>query len=513
MVGDGNMDDTVESLQQQTHEHWVAVSLPESAAGAASFDPAMMKSCLDDDGRACDFVVFGLAGTMLAPTALARIADVFARFEEACAAYGDVDVVGEDGVAWPLAFPAFDYERLLEQCYCGHFFALRRPVAEQALAAGASDLYRLFNAVLDNDPSRVDKIVHIPGALAALPKIDPHAMQPALHAATRAHLEGRGVAASVRAGECHVMPAVRISRSIDNGTTTIIIPTRNRRKLLAQCIDSIQPALKNRTDIIVIDNDSSDPDTLDYLAAIDGVIAKVLRVPGEFNFARLNNIAAAVASGDHLLLLNNDIKALDADWLDEMRTRLAEPDVGAVGALLLWPSGIVQHGEAWCWAPALRPRTHSTDRVSQDTGYGGTSFVSRINAARVTAACLLTRRADFHFVGGLDELRFPVNFNDVDYCLKLRAIGKRIVFTPHARLLHIESASRGNDKAPDKRARFERELINLRTKWGAALVDDSYYNPTLSLDPIPFSALAWPPREMAPRLASRPAPLIAPPGF
>jgi GT2 family glycosyltransferase len=94
----------------------------------------------------------------------------------------------------------------------------------------------------------------------------------------------------------------------------------------------------------------------------------------------------------------------------------------------------------------------------------------------------------------MDELRFPINFNDVDYCLKIRAAGKRIVFTPHAKLLHLESASRGDDKARDSRGRFERELQNLRTKWGEVLVADSYYNPMLSLDPIPFSALAWPPR-------------------
>src|SRR5262249_48487509 len=287
--------------------------------------------------------------------------------------------------------------------------------------------------------------------------------------------------------------------------------TRNRRNLLVECIESIQPALKSRADIIGVDNDSSDPDTLDYLATIEGDVAQVLRVPGDFNFARLNNMAASVAKSDHLLLLNNDIKALDTDWLDEMLARLAEPDVGAVGALLLWPSGIVQHGGV-VLGPGFAATHAFNDRMSGDAGYGDLLRVSH-QCSAVTAACLLTRRADFLFVGGLDELRFPVNFNDVDYCLKLRALGKRIVFTPHAKLLHIESASRGNDKAADKRARLERELINLRTKWGATLADESYYNPMLSLDPITFSALAWPPREMAPRAARRPQPVLAPGGF
>src|SRR5262249_14980213 len=158
----------------------------------------------------------------------------------ACAVYGDVDLMGEDGAVWPLAFPAFDYERLLEQGYCAHFFALRASMAGQALAAGAADLYRLFNAVMDDDPSQGEKIVHIPGALAILPQIDPRALLPAHHAATRAHLEVKGVAANVVPCQGHVMPAIRVSRTVDNGRTTIIIPTRNRRKLLAQCIESIQ---------------------------------------------------------------------------------------------------------------------------------------------------------------------------------------------------------------------------------------------------------------------------------
>ena len=212
MVGDGDMDDTIESLHRQTNAQWVAVSVPASAAEAARFEPALVTAFLYGDGNACDFVIFGLAGTMLAPTTLARIGDAFARFEAACAVYGDVDLIGQDGQAWPLAFSAFDYERLLEQGYCAHFFALRVSAAERALAAGASDLYRLFNAVLDNDSSRAEKIVHIPGALAALPRIDPHALQPALHTATRAHLEARGVVANVALGEGHVMPAVQRSR-------------------------------------------------------------------------------------------------------------------------------------------------------------------------------------------------------------------------------------------------------------------------------------------------------------
>ena len=126
---------------------------------------------------------------------------------------------------------------------------------------------------------------------------------------------------------------------------------------------------------------------------------------------------------------------------------------------------------------------------------------------------MVTRRKDFLKVGGMDEVRFPVNFNDVDYCLKLRANGKRIVFTPHAKLIHLESASRGADVRPDQERRFERELQNLRAKWGSVLAADPYYSPMLSRDPIPFSALAWPAERMEPRVNRPPVPIQIPPGF
>jgi GT2 family glycosyltransferase len=121
----------------------------------------------------------------------------------------------------------------------------------------------------------------------------------------------------------------------------------------------------------------------------------------------------------------------------------------------------------------------------------------------VTAACLLTRRQDYLDVGGMDEIRLPVSFNDVDYCLKLREASKRIVFTPHAKLIHLESASRGKDRHDGAAARFGREIQSLRSRWGQLLIDDPYYNPMLSLDQVPFSALAWPPRDMRARSQPR----------
>jgi len=194
-----------------------------------------------------------------------------------------------------------------------------------------------------------------------------------------------------------------------------------------------------------------------------------------------------------------------------MLGRLAERDVGAVGALLLWPSGVVQHGGV-VLGPGFAALHAFNDRMQGDPGYADLLRVAHEYSA-VTAACLLIRRQDYLAVGGMDDLHFPVNFNDVDLCLKLRAAGKRIVFTPHARLLHQESASRGDDAAPDRAARFARELGALRARWGDVLANDPYYNPILSLDPVPFSALAWPTRDCSPRLPLAPVASEIPPGF
>jgi GT2 family glycosyltransferase len=308
------------------------------------------------------------------------------------------------------------------------------------------------------------------------------------------------------------LPAVHVIREHGRTPITIIVPTRNRRQLLQSCVQSIWPVIeRTQAQLLIVDNDSSDPDTLAYLLDLERHGAAVLRVPGEFNLPRLNNYGVKATSGKVICLLNSNVRALDNRWLDEMLSRLADQDVGAVGALLVWPSGVVEHGGV-----VLGPNfatTHAfADRIVGDLGYGDLLHVAH-ECSAVTAACLVTRRRDFLAIGGMDEVRFPVNFNDVDYCLKLRAKGKRIVFTPDAKLVHLEATSRGSDVRPDQQKRFQRELQNLRAKWGPVLSADPYYSPMLSRDPIPFSALAWPPSSMKPRVNCPPVAVSVPPGF
>ena len=511
LVGPGAFEDSLETLNKQINAEWIATSLPPGSE-PTGFDPELVSDFLEKDGADCEFVVFTLAGTLFSASALERIARAYASTPNAQAVYCDLDVKSDNGSVWPIAFPAFDYERMLEQGYCSYLFALRRAVALQSLQSGPSNLYRLFNSILDDETVIADDIVHLPDPIATLPDFDKAAAASALAEASVTHLRQKGDGAEATIGPGGIFPAIRIRHAFDRVRTTIIIPTRNRHDLLRRCLETIRPAVKRaRAEILIVDNDSSDPATLDYFAKIKKGGAAVLRVAGEFNFPRLNNRAAEAAKGDVLCLLNNDIEALDDDWLEEMLSRIGPDDVGAVGAQLLWPSKVIQHGGV-VLGPNFSAAHAFIDRVDGDVGYSDLLCVAH-ECSAVTAACMVTRRSDYLAVGGMDEVHFPVNFNDVDLCLKLRALGKRIVFTPYAKLVHIESASRDEERNADAKARFERERQALQTKWASILAADPYYNPILSLDPIPFSALAWPVRSIAPRVNNRPVPKSVPSGF
>lgn len=509
VVGTPGSEQTLATLEGQSHPAWTAAVID---GPALTIEPDLLADFLEQSAPAADIVVVTIAGMQLSQDALARIASAFDAHPEAHALYGDLDLLAHDGQLWPIALPAFDYERMLEQGYCAYLFAMRRDVAIEALQSAPNNLYRVFNAILDRSEPQQRTILHLPGAVGCLPKLDVTSAAAQLESATLHHLHARGIDATITAGRGALFPAIRVRRAPRFPKTTIVVPTRDRLSLLQTCIETIRPAVaRSNADILIVDNDSADPETLEYLGGLSRRGAKVLRIEGPFNFARLNNRAAASVDSDVLCLLNNDIEANSDDWLEEMLSRLMEPDVGAVGALLTFPGGVVQHGGVVLGVNFGAAHAF-TDRLLDDPGYLDLLRVAH-ECNAVTAACLLTRRADYLAVGGMDEAHFGVAFNDVDYCLKLREAGKRIVFTPHAPLVHAESASRGRDHRPDKRDRFERELAMLRARWGKCLAEDATYSPQLSRDGVPYGALAWPPGTLRPRLSKLPQARDLPPGF
>lgn len=285
---------------------------------------------------------------------------------------------------------------------------------------------------------------------------------------------------------------------------SLIVPTRDQYKLLHACIEG----LLNNTDypeleIIVVDNQSTDPATLAYFAELMQRGVKILAHPYPFNYSTINNRAATQATGELIGLVNNDIEIIESGWLKEMVSQALRPGVGAVGAKLLWPNRMVQHGGVVVGVNGLA--AHSGNTLEQrDAGYLGMNQLTRRQSA-VTAACLLLRKQIFEAVKGLDEQAFPVAFNDVDLCLRISKRGLRNIWTPFAQLIHAESASRGKDASPEKMARAQREQRLFIERWSVTY-RDPYYHPALSLDYLtgPYGGLSLPPESeyCAPRTAA-----------
>ena len=289
---------------------------------------------------------------------------------------------------------------------------------------------------------------------------------------------------------------------------SLIIPTRNGMPLLRQCVASIlQKTTYPHYQILIVDNGSDDPATLAFLAEIGAEArVRVLSDPRPFNFSALNNAAVGDAEGALVALVNDDVEVITPDWLEEMASLALQPQIGAVGARLLYPDGTLQHGGVILGLGGVAGHAHK-DLPRHHHGYfGRAALIQGLSA--VTAACLVIRKAVYEEVGGLNETDLAVSYNDVDFCLRVRKAGYRNVWTPYAELYHHESASRGHEDSPEKKARFAREIAYMKQQWGDMLRDDPAYSPNLTLDREDFS-LAWPPRVAPlPHASSHPAPAL-----
>ncbi|MCL6697295.1 glycosyltransferase family 2 protein [Sphingomonas sp. NSE70-1] len=260
-----------------------------------------------------------------------------------------------------------------------------------------------------------------------------------------------------------------------------IIPTRNHFRLLRHCIEGVERADYPTVEIIVIDNDSDDPETLAYLKQLEFAGYKVLRRPGRFNFSVLNNDAVRQASGSMLCFLNNDVEMIDRNWLTPLVRQAIRPQIGAVGAMLLYPDHTIQHAGVYLGIGGGAGHAHRF-LPDEDPGYFNRARLPQLVSA-VTAACMTVDREKFLQVEGFDESLFPVAFNDVDLCLKLNRRGWQSFYEPRSRLIHHESKSRGSDSARPNRARFAGELQALKAKWHTDQHRDPFHHPELS----PFS--------------------------
>ncbi len=276
---------------------------------------------------------------------------------------------------------------------------------------------------------------------------------------------------------------------------TIIIPTRDQLKLLQTIVTGIlqhtdYPALE----LIIVDNGSVVTETLNYLQQLQqDQRIRVLRHDAEFNYSQLNNLAAFQARGEILALLNNDLEIIHSDWLKEMVSHALRPEVGAVGAKLYYSNNTIQHAGVIVGLGGLAGHGFKF-LPRQFAGYYWKPFLTQ-NYSAVTGACLVLRKEVYEKVGGLNEVQLKVAFNDVDLCLKIRAQGYWIVWTPHAELYHHESVSRGADLTMRKYLRLQREIRYMQTQWATQLAADPFYHPHLTIQFEDFS-LAYPPRKL-----------------
>ena len=288
----------------------------------------------------------------------------------------------------------------------------------------------------------------------------------------RSHFARTGVSASVepmREGEHRIRYALPEPRPL----VSIIVPTRNGLGLVRQCVESI----RSRTtyspyEIVLVDNQSDDPATLDYFAHLSETgHARVLRYDAPFNYSAINNFAVRQARGELLCLLNNDTEVISPGWLDEMASLAIRSVTGAVGAMLYYPNDTIQHaGVELGLADGLPGHRF----FGKPRGYPGPRGLLRHvqTLSAVTAACLVIRKAIYEEVDGLDETDFVIAYNDVDFCLRVQARGYQNVWTPFAELYHHETATRGHDMAPERLSRYTRECDALRRRWGDVLITD-----------------------------------------
>lgn len=421
----------------------------------------------------------------LEPEAAERI---IAAIEGVDLIYGDEILAGEDiaHIRSVIARPAFSWWYYLSHPYFVHPVAVRR---ELALAIGGLNENLGISADVDfilRVLERARCVAHAPGILY---RWRTHAgstghrraseTSQATMTAITGHLKRLGRKIEVSPGP--VFNTYRLDPMDPGGRVRVIVPTKNCGDLLASCLESLGATTQASLDITIIDHDSDEPATLALLDRLR-TETTVRRYSGAFNYSRMNNEAvwAEPASGEFLLFLNNDVEAIDAGWLERMRAFAAQPDVGAVGATLLYPDGRIQHAGVVVGLGGYAEHAHKFEpfqrQGARNPGYN-CSLVSVRDWSAVTGACLMMRREVFDAVGGFDE-KLPVGFNDTDLCLRIRALGLSVLNDGYSVLRHYESATRrpaGEVQHPGDAARFAK-------RWAPLLSSgDPYYNPLLSL--------------------------------
>jgi glycosyltransferase involved in cell wall biosynthesis len=456
----------------------------------------------------------------LRPHALACVALELDAHPDADLVYSDEDKIDENGHRYDHYFkPDWNPDLFMVQNYISHLGVYRTLLVREVGGfrvgyEGSQDWDLAMRVIERTAPDRIrhiPKILYhwrsVPGSTAMLIGAKSYATQAAEKVISE-HFVRVGVNATISPTKGSYWrvhypvpdPAPRV---------TLIIPTRNRLNVLKPCVESLlAKTTYPNFEILIVDNDSDEPETLAYLSTFassapspiaprpsPGQRVRVVHFPGEFNYSALNNFGVAQTDAPVVGLLNNDLEVIHGDWLDEMVSHALRPEIGCVGAKLYYPDDKIQHAGVILGIGGVAAHAWQT----HPRGAAGQAHRNLLqqNLSAVTAACLVMRREVYEQVGGLNADQLKVAFNDVDFCLKVRAAGYRNLWTPYAELYHHESASRGKEDTLEKRDRFRSEVEYMRTTWGELLDRDPAYNPNLTLTINDFT-LALPPRPWPP---------------
>lgn len=392
--------------------------------------------------------------------------------------------------------PDFSPDNLRANNYICHFSAFKKSLVDRV-----GKFRSEYDGSQDHDlilrlTTASDIIVHVPKILyywrshEASVAQDINAKSYAIDAAKNAvlsDLESQGIHGA-KIESTRAFPTIFRIRYPLNGMpkVSIVIPNKDHREDLERCIKSIQTkASYGNYEIVIVENNSTEADIFEYyktLEICDNI--KIVKYEGEFNFSKIANLGVKEASGEYILLLNNDTELITRNLIEEMLMFAMREDVGAVGAKLYYPDYTIQHAGIVIGLGAHRSAGHTHYRLSKDNlGYMGRLCYAQ-DCSAVTGACLMVSKEHYLSVDGFDE-SFAVALNDVDFCLKLREKGLLNIFTPFAEAFHYESKSRGDDRdAETERAkRYEEESNRFKVKWRLMLdAGDPYYNVNFSLD-------------------------------
>lgn len=447
-----------------------------------------------------DYIAFADHDDELTPHALFECVKALNKDRKIRVLYSDEDKMSMDGHKFfqPHFKPDYNPDLLCTVNYICHLFVVDRKVIDKVGMLrsefdGAQDYDFIFRCIEAVDPS---EIYHIPKILyhwrchedstAENPESKMYAFDAGARA-IKAHYDRLGVPVEIEKGEYLGLYRTKFLWE-EKPLISIIIPNKDHIDDLKRCIDSIEEKATYRNyEYVIVENNSTEDETFAYYKELEASNPKahVVYWDGIFNYSAINNFGAAHAKGDYLLLLNNDTEIISPDCLEQLLGYCMRPDVGAVGARLYYEDDTVQHAGVVVGFGGIAG--HCFVQQKRDaTGYCHRIICAQDYSA-VTAACMMVKREAFDKVGGLTE-ELAVAFNDIDFCMKLRAAGYLIVYNPYAELYHYESKSRGLEDTPEKVARFNKEIQIFEKRWSDILRNgDPYYNPNLTLKSQDFS--------------------------